>query len=116
VSLGKRLAELERKFTSYPMELIMPDGQTALLREYTGEGLLNLFGRAMQEMNAGIELSPDVALIKKSVAGTERGGCMIELVRALSSRFGVGLERLKNAGVMSALETPGRWCLAMTEI
>jgi hypothetical protein len=63
----------------------MPDGRTELLPGYTGEGLFNLFGRAVQEMNAGLEFSPDVALIKKSIAGTERGGYMIEVVRALLS-------------------------------
>lgn len=79
----KRLAELERRFTSDPIELIMPDGRTEVLRGCTDDGVLNLFRRAMCEMNAGVELSPDVALIKKSISGNERGGCMIELIRAL---------------------------------
>ena len=85
MNFRKRLAELERKFTPDPIELIMPDGRTEVLRGYTGDGLLHLFGRAMRETNAGVELSPDVALIKKSVTGTESGGCMIELIRSLLS-------------------------------
>lgn len=85
MTFRKRLAELERKFASDPIELIMPGGQTEVLRGYTGAGLLDLFVRAMRETHAGVELSRDVALIKKAVAGTERGGRMIELVRALIS-------------------------------
>ena len=85
MNFRKRLAELERKFASDPIELIMPDGRTEVLRGYTGDRLLNLFGRAMCEMNARVDLSPDASLIKKSVAGTESGGCMIELIRSLLS-------------------------------
>ena len=85
MNFRRRLAELERKFSSEPIELTMPDGQKEVLRGYTNDGLLDLFGRAMREATAGAELSPDVAQIKKSIAGTERGGCMIQLIRALIS-------------------------------
>jgi hypothetical protein len=84
-NLRKRLAELERKITFDPIELRMRDGRIETLRGYSGHELFDLFGRAIQEVNAGVELSPDVALIKNSVGGTERGGCMIEMIRALLS-------------------------------
>jgi hypothetical protein len=85
MNLRKRLAELERRFTVDPIELRMRDGRIETLRGYSGHELFDLFGRAIQEVNAGVELSPDVALIKNSVCGTERGGCMIEMIRALLS-------------------------------
>jgi len=37
MNLRKRLAELERKFTSDPIELVMPDGRTEVLRGPVGE-------------------------------------------------------------------------------
>jgi hypothetical protein len=49
----------------------------------TGDGLIDLFARSMREMEAGIGFSRDVDAIRRSIGGTEEGGSMIELCRAL---------------------------------
>jgi len=82
-SLERRLAHLERRFHRDPIILKMPDGTTAQIIVGSGDGLLDLFGRSMREMQAGVEFSRDVDIIRRSIGGTEKGGYIIELCRAL---------------------------------
>lgn len=78
----KRLEELERRFVAEPIALEMPDGRTKFPR-YSDSTMFGLLGKAMKELNAGTGLSPEIALIKESVSGTEAGGEMINLCRAI---------------------------------
>jgi hypothetical protein len=82
-SLEKRLANLERRFHCDPIILEMPDGSTETIIVGTGDGLIDLFARSMREMEAGIGFSRDINTIRRSIGGTEEGGSMIELCRAL---------------------------------
>jgi hypothetical protein len=67
-SLEKRLADLERGFHCDPIILEMPDGSTKTIIVGSGDGLLDLFGRSMQELEAGAGFSRDVDTIRRSGA------------------------------------------------
>jgi hypothetical protein len=82
-SLGKRLVDLERRFHRETIILDMADGSTETIIVGSGEGLIDLFARSIREMEAGIGFSRDVDSIRRSIGGTEEGGYMIELCRAL---------------------------------
>jgi hypothetical protein len=82
-SLEKRLAHLERKFHRDLIILEMPDGSIEEIIVGSGDGLLDLFGRSMRELRTGDGFSRDVDVIRRSIRGTEKGGYMIELCRAL---------------------------------
>ena len=83
MNMQKRLRELEKTFSSTPICLQMPDGSTEMLLGYTGRGLLGLVCKARDEVLAGQGYSPDLDSILRSVSGTEPGGHMIEMARAL---------------------------------
>ena len=82
-NLEKRLAELERRLRCDPIVLVMPDGSFEKIVVGSGDGLIDLFTRSMQEMEAGGQFSRDVDLVRRSIDGTEKGGHMVELCRAL---------------------------------
>jgi hypothetical protein len=83
-SFKKRLAELERGLQrDDPIILKMPDGSTVKLLVGPGDGLSDLLARSIREMVAGVGFSRDVDTIRRSIGGTERGGHLIELCRAL---------------------------------
>jgi hypothetical protein len=82
-SLEKRLSCLERRFHCDLIILEMPDGSTEEITIGSGDGLIDLFGRSMREMRAGTGFSSDVDVVRRSIGGTEEGGCIIELCRAL---------------------------------
>jgi hypothetical protein len=82
-SLEKRLSNLEQKFHRDVITLEMADGSTETLVIGSGDGLIDLFGRSMWEMQAGTGFSRDVDMVRRSIGGTEKGGHMIELTRAL---------------------------------
>lgn len=46
---GRRLEALEKTCSADPIELLMPDGRVETLYGYTGDSLLDMFRRAMQE-------------------------------------------------------------------
>src|ERR1700675_5078622 len=77
--IEKRLTDLERRFHRDVTILLMPDGSEEVIIGFDDD----LFGRAMREMNAGFGFSPDVDMIRRSISGTEKGGQMIDLCRAL---------------------------------
>jgi len=83
-SFETRLAELERGLQpDDPIILKMPDGSTVKLLVGPGDGLSDLLARSIREMVAGVGFSRDVDTIRRSIGGTERGGHLIELCRAL---------------------------------
>lgn len=83
-SFEKRLAELERGLhRNEPIILEMADGSTRKLIIGPGDGVRDLLARSMREMVAGVGFSRDVNTIRRSVGGTERGGHLVELCRAL---------------------------------
>jgi hypothetical protein len=81
--IEKRLADLECRFHRDVIILEMPDGSTETIIVGSGDGLIDLFGRSMQEMQAGAGFPRDVDMIRRSIGGTEKGGYMVELCRAL---------------------------------
>jgi hypothetical protein len=82
-SLEKRLANLERKFHRNFITLEMPDGTTEQIIVSSGAELLDLVLQATREPAAGVGFSRDADVIRRSVRGTEKGGHMIELARAV---------------------------------
>jgi hypothetical protein len=82
-SIQKRLMHLERRFQCAPIVLEMPDGSEETITVGSAEGIVALFRQSMQELDAGVEFSRDVDAIRRSIGGTENGGYMIELCRAL---------------------------------
>jgi hypothetical protein len=83
-SFEKRLAELERGLhRDDPIILEMPDGSTGKLIVGPGDVIRDLLARSMREMAAGVGFSRDVDTIRRSIGGTERGGHLVELCRAL---------------------------------
>jgi hypothetical protein len=82
--LEKRLADLEIRFHRDPIIILeMPDGSKQELFVRNCDEILDLMKRAMREMEAGIGYSREVDMIRRSIGGTEKGGHMIELCRAL---------------------------------
>lgn len=81
--IEKRLADLEGSFHRDVIILEMPDGSTETIIVDSGDGLIDLFGRSMREMQTGAGFSRDVDLVRRSIGGTEKGGSMVELCRAL---------------------------------
>ena len=76
-NLRRRLELLEKRITSEPILLQMPDGRIETLPG-RGDYLLHLFSRACRG-----ERTPQIELIAQSVRSTEPGGAhMIDLVRA----------------------------------
>jgi hypothetical protein len=82
-SIQKRLMHLERRFQCDPIVLEMPDGSERTITVGSADGVVALFRRSMQELEAGVGFSREVDAIRRSIGGTEKGGCMIELCRAL---------------------------------
>jgi hypothetical protein len=77
----RRLELLEKRFTSEPIVLFMPDGSAEMLRG-RGDYLLDLFVRACHG-----ERTPELELIAQSVSSAEPGGGqMIELTRDALNR------------------------------
>jgi hypothetical protein len=82
-SLEKRIRGLEHKFHRAVVILEMPDGTTEKIVVSSGRGLLDLVLQAASEPEAGVGFSRDVDAIRRSIRGTEKGGHMIELARAV---------------------------------
>jgi hypothetical protein len=82
-SIQKRLMHLERRLQCDPIVLEMPDGSEKTITVSSADGVVALFGRSMQELEAWVGFSRDVDAIRRSIGGTEKGGYMIELCRAL---------------------------------
>lgn len=81
--IQKRLMHLERRLQCDPIVLEMPDGSENTITVGSLDGVVALFGRSMQELEAGGGFSRDVDAIRRSIGGTEKGGHMVELCRAL---------------------------------
>ena len=76
--LNRRLQLLEKRLTSGPIILQMPDGRTELLRG-RGDYTSHLFARAL-----GGDRTPEIELIAQSISSSEPGdGRLIELARAI---------------------------------
>src|SRR5271169_1700907 len=76
--LYRRLELLEKRFTSEPIVLEMPDGRTETLRG-RGDYVLDLFSRACRGVR-----TPEIDLIAQSVSSAEPGGGrLLELARAI---------------------------------
>lgn len=82
-SLEKRMRELEHKFHRDVVILEMPDGTSEEIIVSSGGGLLDLVLQAAREPGAEVGFSRDVDVIRRSIRGTEKGGHMIELARAV---------------------------------
>jgi hypothetical protein len=75
-NLRRRLELLEKKRTSEPLILKMPDGRTETLR---GHHARDLLARACRG-----DLTPEMELIAQSVSSTEPDGAhFVELARAI---------------------------------
>ena len=83
--LEKRLRDLEHKFYREVVILEMPDGTSEEILVSCGGGLLDLVLQAASEPEVGVGFSPEVDAIRRSIRGTEKGGHMIELARAVAS-------------------------------
>lgn len=81
--LEKRLRDLEHKFYREVVILEMPDGTSEEILVSCGGGLLDLVLQAASEPEVGVGFSPEVDAIRRSIRGTEKGGHMIELARAV---------------------------------
>ena len=78
MNLRRRLDTLEKRLTSEPILLQMPDGRTERLSG-RGDYVLDLFSRACRG-----ERTAEIELIVQSISAIEPGGGhMLELVRAI---------------------------------
>jgi len=82
MNLNRRLAILERGFSTEPTVLIMPDGSAASING-PGDYLMLLLGVAVDE-NVSSEQAVHLDLIRRCTASKEPGGGhMVDLIRAL---------------------------------
>ncbi len=85
MNFEKRLAALEKHFApedADPIIFEMADGSEVRVN-YTPGQVQDVVSRAFQESSTDGPYSPDIDLLRRSVRGTEPGGHMLELARAV---------------------------------
>jgi hypothetical protein len=83
MNLNRRLAMLERGFSTEPTMLIMPDGKTVSI-DGPGDYLMRLLGVAVDGENISPQQAAQLDLIRRCTASKEPGGGhMVDLIRAL---------------------------------